>query len=98
MVVSAGPGGARKVHAYGYCAPVPCSWGTVAGTTFTANLRSLTAGTAFLAPYKFSSSKRLLYGTINTAGTKLTVQTWTEFIDHSGRSNYATKETLVPLR
>ena len=98
VIVSAGPGGALKVHAYGYCAPVPCSWGAVAGTTFTANLRSLTAGTAFLAPYKFSSSRRLLYGTVNTAGTKLTVQTWTEFTDHSGRSNYTTKETLVPLR
>jgi hypothetical protein len=61
VIVSAGPGGALKVHAYGYCAPVPCSWGTVAGTTFT-------------------------------------VQTWTEFTGHSGRSNYTTEETLVPLR
>ena len=98
VIVSAAPGGALKVHAYSYCAPVPCSWGTVAGTTFTANLSSLTAGTAFLAPYKFKFAKRLLYGTVNTAGTKLTVQTWTEFTDHSGRSNYTTKETLVPLR
>jgi hypothetical protein len=40
---------------------------------------------------------------INTAASgnvraALTVRTWTEFTDHSGRSNYETTETLAPLR
>jgi hypothetical protein len=32
------------------------------------------------------------------AGTKLTIQTWTEFTDGSGRSNYLSTDTFVPLR
>jgi hypothetical protein len=52
----------------------------------------------FLAPYAFSFAHRLLDGTVNAAGTMLTVRTWTEFTDHSRRSNYQTTETFAPLR
>ena len=90
-------GGLLHVHAYGYCSPDPCNWGTVTGITFGPSVSATTGGT-FLAPYAFSFAKRLLDGTVNATGTLLTVRTWTEFTDHSGRSNYETTDTFVPLR
>ncbi len=89
--------GRLYVHAYGYCSPDPCNWGTVTGITFGPSVSATTGGT-FLAPYAFSFADKLLDGTVNAAGTLLTVRTWTEFTDHSGRSNYETAETFVPLR
>ena len=61
------------------------------------SIGSPTAGT-FLAPYKFSFANVLLAGSLNAAGTKLTVSSWTEFTDNSGRANYSTTETLVPFQ
>jgi hypothetical protein len=98
VILSIGSGsGLLQVHAYGFCSPVPCNWGTVTGITFGPSVTATTLRT-FLAPYTFSFARKLLDGTVNTTGTRLTVQTWTEFTDHSGRSNYETTETFVPLR
>lgn len=98
VILSLGPGsGLLQVHAYGFCSPVPCNWGTVTGITFGSSVSSISGGT-FLAPYKFGFANKLLDGRVNAAGTLLTVQTWTEFTDHSGRSNYVTTEKFVPLR
>jgi len=90
-------GGLLRVRAYGYCSPDPCNWGTVTGITFGPSVSATTGGT-FLAPYAFGFANKLLDGTVNGAGTLLTVRAWTEFTDHSGRSNYETTETFVPLR
>jgi hypothetical protein len=90
-------GGLLKVHAYGYCSPDPCNWGTVTGITFGPSATATTGGT-FLAPYAFRFANKLLDGTVNATGTLLTVRAWTEFTDHSGRSNYETTETFAPLR
>lgn len=98
VILSLGPGsGLLQVHAYGFCSPVPCNWGTVTGITFGSSVSSISGGT-FLAPYKFGFANKLLDGRVNAAGTLLTVQSWTEFTDHSGRSNYVSTETFVPLR
>jgi hypothetical protein len=98
VILSLGPGsGLLEVHAYGFCSPVPCNWGTVTGITFGPSVVATTGG-AFLAPYKFGFANKLLDGTVNAAGTRLTVQTWTEFTDHSNRSNYVITDTFVPLR
>jgi hypothetical protein len=90
-------GALLQVQAYGYCSPDPCNWGTVTGITFGPSVSAQTGGT-FLAPYAFSFAKKLLDGTVNATGTLLTIRTWTEFADHSGRSNYETTESFVPLR
>jgi hypothetical protein len=98
VILSLGSGsGLLQVHAYGFCSPVPCSWGTVTGITFGSSV-SATSGRTFLAPYRFGFAVKLLDGTVNAAGTRLTVTTWTEFTDHSGRSNYKSTDTFVPLR
>jgi hypothetical protein len=96
VVLTLGAGG-LQVHAYGYCSPVPCNWGTVTGITFGPSV-SATTGATFLAPYTFGFARKLLDGSVNAAGTLLTVRTWTEFTDHSARSNYMKTETFVPLR
>jgi hypothetical protein len=98
VILSLAPGsGLLQVHAYGFCSPVPCNWGTVTGITFGLSVVATTGGT-FLAPYTFGFAKKLLDGSINAAGTRLTVQTWTELTDHSKRSNYVSTDTFVPLR
>lgn len=96
IIVSQGPGG-LLVHAYGFCSPASCDWGTVTGITFGLSVSATTGGT-FLAPFKFGFARKLLDGTVNAAGTRLTVQIWTELTDHSARSNYLTTETFTPLR
>ena len=98
VILSLGPNsGLLQVHAYGFCSPVPCNWGTVTGITFGPSIVA-TSGGVFLAPYHFSFANKVLDGRVNAAGTLLTVQTWTEFTDHSNRSNYVTTESFVPLR
>ncbi len=98
VILSLGPGsGLLQVHAYGFCSPVPCNWGTIPGITFGPSVSSITGGT-FLAPYTFGFAHKLVDGSVNATGTLLTVQTWTEFTDHSGRSNYVSTDTFVPLR
>ena len=86
-----------QVHAFGNCVPHLCNWGTVNGITFGSNIYSKT-GSVFLAPYKFSFAKKLLAGFVNVRGNRLTVDTWTEFTDFSGRSNYETTDTFYPVR
>jgi hypothetical protein len=93
----AGGSGLLQVHAYGFCSPIPCNWGTVTGITFGPSI-SATTGGIFLAPYTFGFANKLLNGSINAAGTRLTVRTWTEFTDHSKRSNYVSTDIFVPLR
>jgi hypothetical protein len=97
VILSLGPSsGLLEVHAFGYCSPL-CNWGTVPGIVFGPSVTATTGGT-FLAPYHFLFAKKLLEGSLNPAGDRLTVQAWTEFTDASGRSNYKTTETLIPLR
>lgn len=86
-----------QVHAFGNCSPHLCNWGTVNGITFGYNIYSKT-GSVFLAPYKFKFANKLLAGFVNIRGTQLTVDTWTEFTDFSGRSNYETTDTFYPVR
>lgn len=97
VILSPGSVGGLAVHAYGYCSPVPCNWGTVTGITFGPSIAA-TTGDTFLAAYNFSFANKLLDGRVNAAGNRLTVQTWTEFTDHSHRSNYMSTDTFVPLR
>jgi hypothetical protein len=96
-VVLTAVNGLLHVHAYGNCSPVPCNWGTVTGITFGASVSAAT-GDTFLAPYAFGFARKLLEGSVNAAGTRLTVRTWTEFTDGSHRSNYVITDTFIPLR
>jgi hypothetical protein len=96
IIISLGPGGRLAVRAFGNCVPTACVWGKVTGITFGTSISSVT-GRVFLAPYKFGFAKKLVDGAVNAIGTRLTVQTYTEFTDGSGRSNYVSTDTFARI-
>lgn len=84
------------VSAFGACGSGLCPFGTIRGITFGTSISSV-SGRTFLAPYTFGFAKKLLVGTVrkNKAGRfMLTVRTYTEFTDNSGRSNYVITDTF----
>ena len=96
IILSRGPGGRLTVSAFGNCVPTACVWGRVTGITFGTSVGSR-SGQTFLAPYYFGFSNALLDGSVNPTGTLLTVQTYKEFTDHSGRSNYLSTDTFTRI-
>ena len=96
-VVIGGTAAAPAVHAYGSCTPTPCDMGTVRGITHGATISTL-RGTTVLAPYTFSfkKSQLLIKYTISASDVEtLTVVSYNEFTDGSGRSNYTVTQKLV---
>lgn len=94
IIISLNPNGTLAVRAFGSCVPTLCAWGKVTGITFGTGISSLT-GRVFLAPYQFGFANKLVDGSVSATGTRLTVNTYTEFTDHSGRSNYAATDTFT---
>jgi hypothetical protein len=96
-IILARTGGTLVVSAFGNCTPTLCPFGKIEGITFGTSISSA-SGRTFLAPYVFSFAKKLVDGTVNANATLLTVQTYTEFTDHSGRSNYVQTDTFRRAR
>jgi hypothetical protein len=94
IIIGVNPGGTLSIRAFGACVPTLCSWGKITGITFGTSISSVN-GRTFLGPYQFGFARKLLDGTVNKAGTVLTVQTYTEFTDHSGRANYVFTDTFI---
>ena len=94
IILTHGPGGTLVVRAYGNCVPTLCAWGRVTATTFGTNVSSSYGGT-FLASYLFGFKNALVDGTMT--GKQLIVRTYSEFTDHSGRSNYVVADTFYRI-
>jgi hypothetical protein len=94
VIIGRNPAGTLSVSAFGACTPTLCAWGKITGITFGTSISSV-SGRTFLAPYQFGFANKLADGALNPAGTVLTVQTYTEFTDHSGRSNYVSTDTFT---
>ncbi len=90
-IVIAQAGSGITVHAFGACSPTPCDWGAVAGFAYSASVSSSPA-VALSAQYSFSFSKVILTGHLQ--GSILTVESFTEFTDGSGRNNYYSQMTM----
>ncbi|HEY4990448.1 MAG TPA: YncE family protein [Nakamurella sp.] len=91
------PDGSLRVRVFGRCQPALCDWGVVQGVTFgdsTASVR----GRAFLAHYRFSFKTVLLSGSVNAAGTTLTVRDYSRFAPRDSRSNYTHTSTFRRAR
>jgi len=84
-IIIAAAGTEITVHAFGACSPTPCDWGTVPGVAYATNV-SATPAIAFSAQYKFSFKQTIVVGHLN--GADLTVETFDNFTDGSGRSAY----------
>jgi hypothetical protein len=96
-VVVTGTATGPIIHAYGQCSPTPCDWGRVRGITYGPSISS-TVGNNVLAPYKFGFKNAQLAITYThplKGADTLTVTSYNEFTDNSGRSNYAKTEVLV---
>ena len=96
IVLGRNPDGTLSVSAYGACVPTLCAWGRITGITFGDSISSA-SGRTFLAPYQFGFAGKLADGSLDRSGRVLTVQTYTEFTDHSGRSNYVTTDTFTRI-
>lgn len=94
VVLTLNPDGSLRVHAFGNCVPTLCDFGVVRGITFGSNIASV-SGRVFLAPYTFTFKNALLSGSVNLTRTILTVQAYSEFTDHSGRSNYISTDRFT---
>jgi hypothetical protein len=96
-LVFGGTAAAPVVHAFGQCTPTPCDWGLARGITYGTSISS-TVGNTVLAPYAFGFKKTQLVITYNhplKGADSLTVTSYNEFTDGSGRSNYAKTEVLT---
>lgn len=85
------------VEAFGQCSPTPCDWGTVRSVTYGSSVTAPVGATA-LAPYSFGFKNAQLvirYWLTAAGDERLTVTTYNEFTDGSGRSNYVKTEVFA---
>jgi hypothetical protein len=83
--------GNLTVQVFGACHPTPCDWGKVKGLAYAADVSS-TPAVAFSAFYKFGFKETIVVGVLDR-GT-LIVETFDNFTDGSGRSDYYSKYYL----
>ena len=81
--------GALMVRAFGACDPAPCDWGEVRGAAFSSGVAS-PEGMAFTAFYQFGFLETFL--AVYLKGGILVLDSFNTFNDHSGRSNYFSRE------
>lgn len=91
-VVITGAGTSINVNPYGACSPAPCNWGVEPAIAYAASV-STTPAVAFTTTFKFSFAVVVVTGHI--LGKQLIVETFTEFTDGSGRSNYYSSNTMA---
>jgi len=82
-------GGAFTVHPFGACVPTPCDWGSKNGITYADNVSSRQA-VAFSAVFPQGFKNTIVVGHIE--GRVLVVETFNDFLDGSGRSDYYSRE------
>jgi hypothetical protein len=80
------------VHAFGACTPNPCDWGAVPGMVFAESVCSVPS-VAFTSLYKFDFAEITLVGRLYKEA--LFVETFTHFIDHSGRADYFAMDVMT---
>jgi hypothetical protein len=85
-------GGQLRVHAYGACSPTPCDWGIQNAVVYGANVSDAN-GNTFTAQYDFGFERVIITGKVTRRALK--TQTYTQFTDGSGRSNYTTIESFA---
>lgn len=96
-VVVGGTQSSPSVEGFGQCSPSACDFGTVSAAAYGSSVSAPVGATA-LASYSFGFKNEQLvlrYWLTGAGDERLTVTTYNEFTDGSGRSNYTTTATLV---
>jgi hypothetical protein len=86
--------GSLLVHVFGACTPTPCDNGVTPAIAYGPSTTATTA-TRFLAPADYGFKRTVLAGLPISSTGVLTVNTYSEFTDGSGRSNYFTAERFT---
>ena len=82
-------GGTLHVHPFGACVPTPCDWTQKKGIAYAENV-SATHAVAFSAVFGQGFKNTIVAAHLE--GRLLCVETFNDFIDGSGRSDYYTRE------
>ncbi|MDZ8055308.1 MAG: hypothetical protein RMX68_000265 [Aulosira sp. ZfuVER01] len=89
LVVTSAGGNKLNIQVFGKCHPTDCDWGTTSVTTYGLNVQD-TNHTYATANYNKGFSNTLL--TLDHAGSQIMLQSFTQFLDNSGRQNYYSRD------
>ncbi|MBD2666620.1 hypothetical protein B6N60_02084 [Richelia sinica FACHB-800] len=89
LVITSGGGNTLNIQVFGKCHPTDCDWGSTSLVTYGLNVQDNdhTYGTA---NYNQGFSNNIL--TINLGGQQVMLQSFTQFLDNSGRQNYYSRD------
>ena len=93
LEVSTAADGSLRVHELGACGGGTCENGTVPGVTYGASTTSRTAS-KFIASFNFGYSLHQVVASYSSHTGVLTVASYTQYVDASGRSNVEITDTF----
>ncbi|BAY11640.1 hypothetical protein [Calothrix sp. NIES-2098] len=89
VVITSAGSNKLNIQVFGKCHPTDCDWGTAPVTTYGLNVQD-TNHTYATANYNKGFSNTLL--TLDHAGSQIMLQSFTQFLDNSGRQNYYSRD------
>jgi hypothetical protein len=87
-------GASVQVQGWGRCHPTDCDWGMAQAQAFASDVSSDVVGSADTIVAVFNSGFSETTLVIKLAGNGLNVESYDQFMDNSGRSNYISRYTL----
>ncbi|QLE57362.1 hypothetical protein [Nostoc sp. TCL26-01] len=102
LVVTSAGGNKLNIQVFGKCHPTDCDWGTTSLLTYGVNVQDTNHGYGS-ANYNKGFANTFLG--LGQSGQEIMVQSYTQFLDNSGRQNYYSREYFqrvpvvkVPIR
>lgn len=93
--ITTNPDRTLTVQVFGRCHPSDCDWGKAPVLTYGLNVSDTNHFTATAVYAKGFSNTTLV---MNLRGKRMSVQSLTQFVDGSGRQNYASDDTFALYR
>jgi len=95
-VIVSKPGGVLKVQLFGSCSPRDCDWGTKKAFAYTSSVSSNISRNTLAITTSYYKGFADTFVVLKLQKHKLIVETYTQFKDRSGRSNYRLINSFVP--
>ncbi|HIK03891.1 MAG TPA: hypothetical protein IGS40_04125 [Trichormus sp. M33_DOE_039] len=89
LVITSAGGNKLNIRVFGQCHPQDCDWGTTTLATYGVNVQDTNHGYGSATYNKGFANTFLGLG---YAGNQIMVQSYTQFLDNSGRQNYYSRE------